>query len=122
MFVWALCGHKTRWSGAVDDDRLVIDPAALDVANHLPEGVPSFDTQTALAFVRVGLDDSEPSLLGVFADRVTLVLRGVLLVLGRHSHVLGCGLGGVRFRRVVLWLMCHHGSALTWDWLAESVP
>ena len=74
----------------VDQDDLEIGLARLDIVDQPLEGLPAIDAQTALALVGIGLDDLDATPGGVFLDLVGLVLRGVLLVLGRHPHILRC--------------------------------
>jgi hypothetical protein len=54
----------------------------------LLQGKPSGDPKAALAFVSVRLHDLDAAVLGLFANRGSLVVSRVLLVLGRHPHVL----------------------------------
>jgi hypothetical protein len=74
----------------VDQDDLEVGLAGLDVLDQLLQRLPAIDAQAALAFVGVGADDLDVAPGGVLADLVALVLRRVLLVLGRHPHVLKC--------------------------------
>ena len=63
-------------------------------ARTVMQGRAAIDGQAAFAFVGVGADDLDVAPLGVFLNLVGLVVRGVLLMLGGHAHVLGGAEGG----------------------------
>ncbi len=73
----------------VDQDDLEVGVACLDVVDQLLQRAPPIDAQAALAVVGIGADDLDAAPGRVLADHVGLVLRRILLVLGRHPHVFG---------------------------------
>lgn len=77
----------------VDEDSSKIRAPALDIGNQSLERVPSLDPQPAPAFVGIGSDDLQTMPIGIKPDRFGLVLRGILLMLGGHAHILRACLG-----------------------------
>ena len=73
----------------MSNDSNPADGAALDVLDHLGEGVAPLDIQTAFAFVGVLCVDLHPPALRVLPDDVHLVAGRVLLVLGGHANTGG---------------------------------
>ena len=65
----------------VDEDRLVVHIAGLNILEETLERVAPLDAQAALPLVGVGTDDLVSACLGVLANHIALVLGGVLLVL-----------------------------------------
>jgi len=59
-----------------------------DILDQLLKCLPTIDTQTTLACIRIGLDDFDAAPGRLFTNLVGLILRRILLVLGRHPHVL----------------------------------
>ena len=72
----------------IDQDDLEVRVARFDVLDQLLQRLATINAQPALAFVGVGPDDLDVAPGGVLTDLVGLVLRRVLLMLGRHPHVL----------------------------------
>jgi hypothetical protein len=60
----------------------------LDDLDEVLQRITSVDTEPALAGVAERADDLHPTLARVLLQDVGLVLRRVLLVFGRHPHVL----------------------------------
>jgi hypothetical protein len=74
----------------ISDDHLKIRAATFDVFDQLLECPAPIDAQTTFAFIGVGPNYFETTSHGVVANLVTLVLRGVLLVLSGHPNIFGC--------------------------------
>ena len=74
----------------INKDAREIAASLLNVGNHLAERIAALNVQAALALVGVDFDDVHRAPLGILLDHIHLVVGGVLLVLGRHSHVGGC--------------------------------
>ena len=72
----------------IDEDRAEIRGTALNVGDQLLERVASLELQPAATVVGKGANNLEAVPIGLLSDGVGLVLGGVLLVLGRHPHVL----------------------------------
>ena len=72
----------------IDQDRRKIGFPGLDIIDEALEGVPPVQAQPTLAFVCIGADNFQTSLLGVFPDSLGLIFSGVPLVLRRHANVL----------------------------------
>jgi hypothetical protein len=53
------------------------------------QGGPAIDGQPTLTLVGIGPHDLDAAPVGVFLNLVSLVVGGVLLMLGGHAHVLG---------------------------------
>ena len=68
--------------------------AGFDIGNQALQRGAAIDGQAAFALVGVGADDLDIAPVGVLLDLVSLVVRGVLLMLGGHAHVLGGAEGG----------------------------
>jgi hypothetical protein len=60
----------------------------LDITEQLLQCVSAIEAQSAFALVGVSADDLDAAPRGILADGVLLVLRRILLMLGRHPHVL----------------------------------
>lgn len=73
----------------IDQNDLEVRAACLDVLDQLLQRPPPIDAQAALALVGIGANDFDVAPSRVLADLVGLVFRRILLVLGRHPHVLG---------------------------------
>jgi integrase/recombinase XerD len=73
----------------IDQDHFEIGGAVLDVLDQLLQGFTAFDPQPTLPGVGIRTDQFETAFRRIFADRVRLVFRRVLLVVGGHADVLG---------------------------------
>ena len=80
----------------VDQDQVEVGVAGFDIGDQALQRGAAVDGQTAFALVGVGSDDLDVAPLGVLANLVGLVVRGVLLMLGGHAHVLRSAKGGGR--------------------------
>jgi hypothetical protein len=58
------------------------------VRHQLVETLPTRDIQAAPTVIRVRLNDIHTVRVGILTDHLSLVFRGILLVLGGHAHVL----------------------------------
>jgi NADPH:quinone reductase-like Zn-dependent oxidoreductase len=72
----------------VDQDGGEVGIAALDVIDQRLERIATVQAEPALALIGVGANDREAASIGIPADGIGLVLGRVLLMLGRHSHIL----------------------------------
>lgn len=97
--------ETTPAADVVNENDREIGLSALHVIEQPLEGVAAIETQSALPLVGVGADDFHVAPCRILADGVPLVFRRILLMLGRHPHVLR-GPDGVRMwrRRVVGWV------------------
>ena len=75
----------------IDQDRLEASIAVLHIRDHPPQRLAPSDSESAFTFVCVCADDLVPALHGVLTNHVLLVRGRVLLMLGRHPHVLRRG-------------------------------
>lgn len=73
----------------VDQNGRKIRPLAFNVCDQLLQRIAAIQTKAAFAGVGVSADDLNTPATGVFANRVTLVLGRVFLVLSRHAHIFG---------------------------------
>ncbi len=86
--------EPTPAADVVDQDDLEIGAAPLDVGDEPRQRIAALEPQPALALIGIGADDRDAVIGGVAADGVALVLGRILLMLGRHAHVLrGAHLG-----------------------------
>ena len=86
----------------VDQHHLEVGAPALDVGDQPLQLVAALQPQPALALVGIGANDQQAVPLGVLADLFRLVLGRVLLMVGRHPHVLGGA-----DRRLVVRVLCR---------------
>ena len=73
----------------VDQDDLEVGVLRPHVRQQALQSLASTDVEPAFAFVGVGAHDLDTMAHRVFQDFIGLVLRRVLLMLGRHAHVAG---------------------------------
>jgi hypothetical protein len=106
----------------VDQDGVELGGAGFDIGDQLLERGAAPDREPALAVIGVGLDDFDPTLLGVVLDDLGLVPGGILLVLGRHAHVLRRPkLRLLPSAAVQLSLRCPKLRQGTFAWVAGSI-
>lgn len=83
----------------VDKQRGEICPPVLYIRHQLIQAFTTCNIQSASSKVRVFTNDLHLVGGSILADHLKLVLRGVLLMLGGHAHVLRCSLRKRRIRK-----------------------
>ena len=81
--------EATPAADVIDQDQVEVGVAGLDIGDELLQRGAAIDGQPALALVGIGAHDLNAAPVSVFLNLVGLVMRGVLLMLGGHAHVLG---------------------------------
>jgi len=73
----------------IDQHQGEIRHTRFDIGNQLLQGCPPAEGQATFTLVGIGAHDLDVAPLGVLQNLVSLVVGGILLMLGGHAHVLG---------------------------------
>src|SRR5206468_2178874 len=90
----------------VHQHRRKVRAACLHIVDQTAQRFAPSDAEAAFALVGIGADDLKATALGVVADHVFLVGRGILLVFRAHAYILGRPNPGGRGCGLIWW---HHG-------------
>ena len=81
--------ETTPAAHVVDQDQFEVGVFGKHIRDQVLQPLAAADVEPALSLICISPDDLDIVVLGVIADPVRLVLRRVLLMLGRHAHILG---------------------------------